>query len=162
MNLRKHITLILLGLVLFKTIEPLMFCISYYIEYKHISAKSSAIISFNSFINNAESEQGILSEESATINGIKSIKLKLSGNRLSNEAKKAFNESINKLLDHQQEKSKPQLTFIDLGVNYLCPDPEQLKIVELSNNLSLSWSYNSKLTNCFLSILTPPPQEVGA
>ena len=159
MNLRKQIVIVLLTLVLYKTIEPLAFCISYLYQSSLISSDESLAIYQE--VNSEDSSDAIISEDSKKTNGITSIEIKLNGNRLSIEKEKLFNDAMANLLHNQQEKQKPPLPSIDFNINYLCPENDLHYNNSNIINFLRNWSYNDKSYNCFLAILTPPPKQVG-
>ena len=160
MNLRKQIVLVLLTLVLYKTVEPLVFCISYLYKIEQLS---SANFNIETLYNDMEEyPHDIVAKESNTSNGITNIQIKLTGNRLDIEKERIYKESLKDFIKKQQEKQKPTLPVVDINISYLCPENELYYNNPNIINFYKDWSYKDKSYNCFLAILTPPPKQVGA
>ena len=159
MNLRKQIVIVLLTLVLFITVEPLAFCISYLYQSSPIVTNEAECIPQESFPEDRPEVK--LSKNSKNAKGITNIAIKLNGNRLAIAKKKLFNEACENLLQKHQERQKPSIPSMDFNISYLCPENNLYNYNYNISNFLSDWSYNDKSYNCFLAILTPPPQQVG-
>ena len=158
MNLRKHIIIVLFALVLYKGIEPLVFSLVY-IHQESLLIDASYKSNIDNSLSDSDDSNNIIENQSVenSKNG-KIIKMTLTGNRIDHEKQKALSESINKMLDHQQERPKPQFNIVEISNNYLCPDLNTFNINLDNLYLNRLWIFEDKSAECFLPIITPPPQ----
>jgi len=158
MNLKIHIIIVLFALVVYKTIEPLVYCMVY---LQH-STEINNILEENpqNQLTGTSCNDSFIEQQSInTSKGVKKINIKLNGNRLDYEKQKAFCDNINKLLDHQQERPKPQFISFDFASNYLCPALNNISLKYFNLGHCSFWTFSEKLPDCFLNIFTPPPQN---
>lgn len=89
----------------------------------------------------------------------KIINVKLTGNRIDHERQKELSDSIKKVLDHQQEKPKPQFNNIDFSLSYLCPAMNTMNIGINNTYQNHLWEVINMYSDYFRLIVTPPPQD---
>ncbi len=159
MNLRKHIIIVLFALVLYKSIEPLVFSLIYIHQASLLTDSSPNTYVDNSQSDSSDSNNIIETQSVETSKKGKIIKVTLTGNRIDHEKQKAFTESINKMLDHQQERPKPQFISFDFALKYLCPVLNSMNIGSIDSYRNQVWTFEDTLSDYYRLIITPPPQN---
>ena len=148
-----------MSIVLYITLEPMVFCVMYLHQEAVIMNSSLDLIDDEISSDPALTNNFIEEKSELTTKKGKIINVKLTGNRIDHDRQKALSDSIKKVLEHQQEKPKPQFNNIDFSLSYLCPIMNTMNIGINDTYQNHLWEVANMNSDYFRLIVTPPPQD---